>query len=109
MGLFGKKAHTSVCEMCGKGAAEGCGFSSNHVVQVSSNEPSWLPGNLRAKANGDYTWMCLLCGSYPAMAWPNDNGATAGMLLHLGKAHNVGSMSDIASGVPTQFDMRPVG
>lgn len=92
MGLFSKKPKIAVCEMCGKADVEGCGSIHNHVEQISSDQPAWLPGNLRAQAQGEYTWLCVRCSSYPAMKWPSDGGAWAAMLIHLGSAHYVGEM-----------------
>jgi len=102
MGLFSSKPKVVVCEMCGKSDVEGCGSMWNHVEQVSGDLPSWLPANLRAEAQGEYTWLCLHCGSYPAMKWPTDSGASAGMMLHLGSAHHVGNLK--GAGRP-QFSM----
>jgi hypothetical protein len=78
---------------------------SNHVEQISGDQPMWLPDNLRAQAQGEFTWLCLRCNSYPAMKWPSDGGASAGLLLHLGSAHHVGTMKGMGS---TPFSMIPV-
>lgn len=106
MGIFGKKSKTEVCDMCGKADVEGCGSSSKHVEQITATEPSWLPANWRAQAPGEYTWMCVRCNSYPEMKWPSDGGASAGMLMHLGKAHHVGRFANMAT---VQFAMRSTG
>lgn len=106
MGLFRKKPKVAVCEMCGKADAEGCGHAMNHVEEVRGDQPSWLPQNLRVEAHGDYTWRCLHCKSYPAMAWPSDSGAWAGMMMHLGSVHHVGRMT--GTGSPT-FSMIQTG
>lgn len=92
VGLFKKKEKIVVCDMCGKADIEGCGSEQNHVEQISGEQPEWLPGNLRAQAQGEYTWLCVRCNSYPAMKWPSDGGAWAGMMLHLGGTHFVGQM-----------------
>jgi hypothetical protein len=102
VGLFSKKPKISVCEMCDKADLEGCGSVHNHVEQISGNEPAWLPGNLRAQAQGEYTWLCVRCDSYPAMKWPSNGGAWAGMMLHLGSAHYVGQMKGMGR---TDFSM----
>lgn len=104
MGLFSKKPKIVVCEMCGKADVEGCGHAGNHVEEINGDQPSWLPLNLRTQAQGQYTWLCLHCNSYPAMKWPSDSGAWAGMALHLGSAHHVGEMKGM--GLP-QFSMIP--
>lgn len=96
MALFSKKPRVVVCDMCGKADVEGCGDASNHVEQIKGDEPSWLPANLRAQAQGEYTWLCLHCNSFPAMKWPSDSGAWAGMALHLGSAHYVGQMKGMS-------------
>lgn len=105
MGLFNKKPKIVVCDMCGKADIEGCGREDNHVEQISGDQPTWLPGNLRAQAQGEYTWLCVLCNSYPAMKWPHDGGAHSGMMIHLGSAHYVGFMK--GTGRPN-FSMIPV-
>jgi hypothetical protein len=93
MGMFNKKPKVDVCEMCGKADVEGCGSVHNHVEQISRDQPAWLPGNLRAQAQGEYTWLCVKCNSYPAMKWPGDGGAYSGMMIHLGSAHYIGFMT----------------
>lgn len=97
MGLFSKKPKTAACDMCGKADTEGCGSEYKHVEQINADQPAWLPENLRAQAQGEYTWLCVRCDSYPAMKWPGDGGAEAGMLLHLGSAHYVGRMKGAGS------------
>ena len=107
MGLFSKKPKVAICDMCGKADVEGCGHADNHVEQISGDQPAWLPANLRAQAPGEYTWMCLRCDSYPAMKWPGSGGAESGMMLHLGKAHNVGLFANTSA--PVGFNMRSLG
>ena len=92
MGMFNKKPKITVCEMCGKADTDGCGSLENHVEQITAGQPAWLPGNLRAQAPGEYTWLCVRCDSYPAMKWPGDGGALAGMMIHLGSDHYIGYM-----------------
>jgi len=92
MGLFSKKPRIRVCEMCGKADVEGCGSVRKHVVQISADQPEWLPARLRSQAQGEYAWFCLHCNSYPAMKWPDDSGAWAGMMMHLGSKHNIGDL-----------------
>lgn len=105
MGLFSKKQKIEVCEMCGKADIEGCGSVHNHVEQISADRPSWLPARYRAQAPGEYTWLCTRCNSYPAMKWPKDSGAWAGMMLHLGAKHYVGQFKGTGQ---AKFDMIPV-
>jgi hypothetical protein len=78
--------------MCGRAAADGCGSAHKHVVQIDGDEPAWLPVHYRAQAQGQFTWLCTRCDSFPAMKWPADGGAWAGMMVHLGQAHFVGQM-----------------
>jgi hypothetical protein len=92
VGLFGRGAKRPVCEMCGLSEAEGCGSVHKHVVQIREAEPSWLPSQYRAQAPGEYTWFCTRCSTFPAMKWPHDGGAWAGMMMHLGQAHYVGQL-----------------
>lgn len=106
MGLFSKKPKVVACDVCGKTEAEGCGGTSAHIEQISGDQPPWLPENLRLQAEGEYTWLCLRCNSYPAMKWPSDGGASAGLLLHLGSAHSLGAMKGMGS---TPFSMIPAG
>jgi hypothetical protein len=105
VGLFSKKPKVTVCDMCGKTGDEGCGSAESHVEQISGDQPAWLPGNLRAQAQGEFVWLCVRCNSYPAMKWPSDGGAWAGMLLHLGSAHHVGQMKGMGR---TNFSMIPM-
>jgi len=102
VGLFSKKPKISVCEMCGKANIEGCGSVANHVEEIRGDQPAWLPANLRAQAQGEFAWLCVRCNSYPAMKWPRDGGAYAGMMIHLGAAHHVGEFKGTGS------SMRPV-
>jgi hypothetical protein len=90
VGLFSKKSKVEVCDMCGKTDVEGCGSVRKHVVKIEPDEPAWLPPNYRAQAQGEFTWCCTRCNSFPATKWPHDGGAWAGMMLHLGNAHYVG-------------------
>ena len=99
MGLFSKKAKIEVCDMCRKADVEGCGSVHNHVVQIRGEEPSWLPPGYRAQAQGEYTWLCTRCSSFPAMKWPNDGGAWAAMMMHLGSAHYVGQFKGMGQRV----------
>lgn len=92
MGIFSKKPTIAVCEMCSKTAAEGCGLLYNHVEKIGGDQPAWLPAHLRVQAPGEFTWLCVRCGSYPAMKWPSDGGARAGMMMHLGSSHYVGML-----------------
>jgi len=97
MGLFNKKPKISVCEMCGKADVEGCNGLASHVVEIRGDEPSWLPPGWRAQAQGEYTFMCLHCNSFPDNKWPSDSGAWAAMQLHLGQAHYIGQFKGTAS------------
>jgi hypothetical protein len=103
MGLFSKKPKVEVCEMCGKSEYEGCGTVHNHVEQISADTPAWLPYDYRAQAPGEFTWLCARCNAFPAMKWPSDHAAVAGMQLHLGKDHHVGMFA--SGGTPVPFSM----
>ena len=92
MALFSKKSKVVVCEMCGRADVEGCGSANRHVVAIRGEEPEWLPPDLRAQAQGEYTWLCLHCNSFPSIKWPSDSGAWAGIMMHLGSAHSKGHM-----------------
>ena len=92
MSLFSKKPKNDVCDMCGKTDIDGCGSADKHVVEIRGDEPAWLPPNLRVQAQGQFTWLCMRCNSFPAMKWPHNGGASAGMMIHLGSAHYVGMM-----------------
>ena len=109
MGLFSKKPKVAICDMCGKADVEGCGSADKHVEQMSGDQPAWLPANLRAQAQGQYTWLCLRCNSVPDMKWPSDSGAGSAMNFHLGKDHHVGPLVSIASAMPAPFKMRSLG
>jgi hypothetical protein len=103
MGLFNKQPKAVICDMCGKSVVDGCGAADKHVEQISGDQPAWLPGNLRAQAPGEYTWLCTRCHSFPALKWPGDGGAHAGLMIHLGSAHYIGIMR----GTRQEFSMIP--
>jgi hypothetical protein len=107
VGLFNKKPTISVCDMCGKADVEGCGSAQNHVVQISGAEPAWLPTSYRAQAQGEYTWLCTRCNSFPAVKWPHDGGAWAGMQIHLGSAHYAGDFKGMGAAMG-RVEMIPV-
>jgi hypothetical protein len=96
VGLFSKKPKVVVCEMCGKADDEGCGSADKHVVEIRGDQPAWLPANLRTQAQGEFTWLCTHCDSYPAMKWPHESGASAGIKMHLGAAHYIGLMKGMS-------------
>lgn len=102
MGLFRRRREEApdTCEMCGKTEADGCGSKRKHVMEVRGDDPPWLPAHLRVQARGEYTFLCSLCNSYPASKWPRAGGAEAGMLMHLGGTHQVGSFSRPGLAVP---------
>jgi hypothetical protein len=104
MALF--KKPVPACAMCGKTAAEGCGNDYRHVEQISSSGPAWLPAPYRGPGIGQFTWRCTRCNSFPAMKWPSEHGARAGMMLHLGNRHGTG---DFGLGAPVNFEMRELG
>lgn len=107
MGIFKKKPSISVCEMCGKADAEGCGSAMKHIEQITADRPVWLPASLRAQAPGEYSWLCVRCNAYPAVKWPGEGGAWSGLVLHLGKDHHVGEFAEMGGGLPA-IDMIPV-
>jgi hypothetical protein len=105
MGLF--KKSIPACEMCGKTEAEGCGSENKHVERISASGPTWLSAATRAQGVGQFTWRCTRCNAYPAMKWPSEGGAWAGMTMHLGKAHGAGKFGSSGIGLPVNFEMRP--
>lgn len=107
MGLFNRKPKITVCDVCGKADVEGCGRAMNHVEEIRNDQPAWLPANLRRQAQGEFTWLCLRCNSYPAMKWPHQGGAWAGLSIHLGKSHHVGEFRNMAYGMAS-VEMIPV-
>ncbi len=107
MGLFDRKPKVVLCDVCGKSDLDGCGSASRHIEEIRGDQPSWLPPNLRAQAQGEFTWLCVRCNAYPAMKWPRESGAWAGLSIHLGKAHNAGDMRGMAGGLATP-EMIPV-
>jgi hypothetical protein len=92
VGLFTKKEKVQQCEMCEAIVSPDDTFAhrSTHVVQIGPMEPAWLPDGLRAQAQGEYTFRCDRCGSFPDQKWPSDAGAQSAMDIHLGLDHNVG-------------------
>jgi hypothetical protein len=102
MSLFKKKASIPVCDVCGKAQDEGCGSADNHIVQITADQPAWLPANWRTQAVGQYTWLCSRCNSYPDQKWPSDGGASSALTLHLGK-HGVGMFA--GRSMPVNFNM----
>ena len=89
MGLFGKKEKVECCDMCDVtvSANETSSHRSSHIVKIGPTEPQWLSSGLRAVAQGQYTFRCQRCDSYPDIKWPHEGGADAGMTIHLGVAH----------------------
>ena len=88
MGIFGKKTkkhEVPKCSMCG--AARIPGERHSHIVKISLTEPPWLPERLRAQAQGEYTFRCDRCNSFPNIKWPIPGQADSGMELHLAAAH----------------------
>ena len=83
------------------GTAPGPVGAVKHVEEIRGDQPAWLPANLRAQAQGEFTWLCLRCDSYPAMKWPHNGGASAALLIHLGKAHQLGQFRTTGMGMPS--------
>jgi hypothetical protein len=106
VGLFSKKAKIEVCDMCGRTADEGCGSVHKHVAQIVGDEPAWLPPWYRTRGQGEFTWLCTRCNSFPAMKWPKDSGAWAGMMLHLGNAHYVGEFKGVGGPRSEMIEVR---
>jgi hypothetical protein len=114
MGIFSKKSkapEVRKCDVCDTPYMPGDGRAHeySHIAKISPTEPSWLPGNLRKVAQGEYTFRCDRCNSFPSMKWPSEGGASAGMDLHLAVAHHAGILgsSGMSPGV-VNFDMIPV-
>ena len=114
MGIFSKKPKAPVvrkCDVCDATytPGEGSPHEYSHIARISFTEPSWLPENLRKVAQGEYTFRCDRCNSFPSIKWPSDGGAYAGLNLHLAAAHHAGTLA--SSGMSrgsVKFDMIPV-
>jgi hypothetical protein len=106
MGIFGKKRKAALnCDVCDAMYTPGVGqpHEYSHIAKISLAEPFWLPANLRAVAQGEYTFRCDRCNSFPSIKWPSDTGAYAGMSLHLATAHRTGMLA--GSGTAASFEM----
>jgi hypothetical protein len=107
--IFGKKTkkhEVRKCSMCG--AAPIPGERHSHIVKISLTEPPWLPERLRAQAQGEYTFRCDRCNSFPGIKWPAPGGADSGMWIHLAAAHYAGMLAHMDTMVIRQmvnFDM----
>ena len=108
MGIFSKKPKVDKCGMCDAvvPADERFSHQRSHIVMIGATEPSWLPERLRAVAQGQYTFRCDRCNSYPDIKWPSEGGAEAGMEIHLAGRHGVGNS---ALGGAVKFGMTPIG
>jgi hypothetical protein len=95
MGFFSKRV--PVCDVCGVSQDNGCPGPDAHVTQIDGDQPGWLPAGLREQAQGEWTFHCVRCNSFPAMKWPKDGGASAALMIHLGAAHHVGQFKDSAT------------
>lgn len=109
VGIFSKKPalSVSVCDMCGKTDAQGCGSKSRHVERIAPDSPNWLPAGFRAQAQGHYTWLCVRCNSHPSGCWPRDSSADVMMIAHLATAHHTGPYGHLGSSLP-HTDMLPL-
>ena len=112
MGIFSKKSkipEARKCAVCGAvyTPGEGLPHEFSHIAKISLTEPSWLPENLRAVAQGEYTFRCDRCNSFPSIKWPSLGGADAGMTIHLAAAHHAGSLgtSGMSMRQSVNFDM----
>jgi hypothetical protein len=81
--------------MCGKADVEGRSGLNDHVVEIRGDELSWLPAGWRAEAQGEYTFLCLHCDSFPDRKWPRESGAWSAMQMHLGQAHYIGQFKGL--------------
>jgi hypothetical protein len=111
VGLFSKKEKVQRCEMCEEVVAPGDKFAhrSTHVVKIGPMEPAWLPDGLRAQAQGEYTFRCDRCNSFPDQKWPSDGGAESAMDMHLGLDHHVGQFAgNYAMRSAVRFNMVPI-
>lgn len=103
MGLFGKKQKEVRCDLCNEVVAGRGSHNHAETARITETEPVWLPAALRAEAEGEYTFRCERCNSFPSMKWPANGGAYSGMMLHLGHAHGVGMFAS-SSSAPHGFD-----
>jgi hypothetical protein len=99
MRIFGKRSAMLNCNMCDVIYRPGDGrpHEYSHIAKISWTEPFWLPANLRAVGQGEYTFRCDRCNSFPTIKWPSDAGAYAGMSLHLATAHHAGMLAGSGS------------
>lgn len=87
--------------MCG--AAPIPGERHSHIVKISLTEPPWLPENFRAQAQGEYTFRCDRCNSFPNHKWPIYGQADTGMQFHLAAAHYVGMFASTDTMITRQI------
>ena len=97
VGIFSKKPkipeaiHCDVCDAVYV-PGENPPHLYSHIAEISLNEPAWLPRNLRVAAQGEFTFRCDKCNSFPSIKWPASGGAFAGMTLHLAAVHHSGML-----------------
>jgi hypothetical protein len=100
------------CAACGASYTPGTGrgHEFEHIAEISETEPLWLPAHLRAVAQGEYTFQCGRCNSFPTMKWPTQGGAFSGMTMHLAVAHSTGMLASSGMGMrgSINFDMVPI-
>jgi hypothetical protein len=111
MGLFSKKDKLERCPMCDAALTPEDRFSHEftHVAKIGPSEPAWLPEGLRAQAQGEYTFRCDRCNSYPDQKWPSDSGAGSAMKIHLGLDHNIGQFAgNYSMRSAATFNMVPI-
>ncbi len=111
MSIFGKKQKLRNCDVCDAlyVADDGPPHEYSHVIRISSAEPLWLPQDDRQAAEGQYTFRCDRCNSFPSTKWPSEGGAYFGMNVHLAASHDTGKLggSGRGYGKPVNFDMIP--
>lgn len=115
MGIFSKKSkapEASTCDVCGATSPPGerSAHERTHIAKISLIEPDWLPENLRAVAQGEYTFRCDRCNAFPSMKWPSEGAAESGLTLHLAVAHHAGMFASSGMSLrgDVKFEMIPV-
>lgn len=105
MGFLKKTPRAEQCPMCDAlvDANERLSHELSHVALITDSDPAWLPPHMRQVAQGEYTFKCDRCNSFPDIKWPKEGGASAGMQLHLGHAHGRGPMAHAS--IPAGFGM----
>ena len=66
-------------------------MSASMWSRSAETSPPGFQAGWRSQAQGEFTFLCTRCNSFPDAKWPNHGGASA-QLIHLGAKHHVGLM-----------------